>query len=258
VGICELANPARRQSNPAGRCAKNSFLAAFDVRNGNELWRTRREDVPTWSTPTIAPYQGPNGPTEQIVVNGWKHVGGYDPKTGRELWKMRGGGDIPVPTPILADGLILLTSAHGPGRPIYAVRPQAAGDITGKAEAIAWSQERAGNYMQTPLAHNGLGYFCYDNGVLSVYEVKTGKRLYQERLGGGNSGFTSSPVAGGGRLYITNEEGKTYVIALGGEYKLLKENELGEPVMATPAIADGVLYIRGQRTLFAIGTRGKK
>jgi outer membrane protein assembly factor BamB len=234
---------------------KDSFLAAFDIRNGKELWRTPRADVPTWGTPAVAPYEAPGGPRQQIAVNGWKHIGGYDPRNGRELWRMAGTGDIPVPTPVVADGLIIFTSAHGPGRPIYAVRTKAGGDITGNTGMIAWSHERAGNYMQTPLIHNGLGYFCFDNGVLSVYDVKEGKRLYQERLGGGSSGFTSSPVAAGGRLYITNEDGKTYVIALGPVYKLLQENELGEPVMATPAIAEGVLYMRGRRNLFALRER---
>jgi outer membrane protein assembly factor BamB len=155
----------------------------------------------------------------------------------------------------VADGLIIFTSAHGPGRPIYAVRTNATGDITKNGDAIAWSHERAGNYMQTPLIHNGLGYFCLDNGVLSAYEIQSGKRLYQERLGGGSSGFTSSPVAAGDRLYVTNEDGRTYVIALGSAYKLLQENELGESVMATPAIADSVLYVRGRRHVFAIGER---
>jgi outer membrane protein assembly factor BamB len=232
---------------------KSSFLAAFDVRNGREIWRTPRKDVPTWGTPTVASYDAPGGPNQQIVINGWKHIGGYDPRDGRELWKMSGSGDIPVPTPVVAGNFILLTSAHGPGRPIYAVRTNAAGDITNDPKSIAWSHERAGNYMQTPLAHNGFGYFCLDNGVLSVYDIAAGKRLYQERLGDGKTGFTSSPVAAGNRLYITNEDGKTYVIALGGAYKLLKESELGESVMATPAIAEDVLYIRGQRHLFAIG-----
>ena len=234
---------------------KNSFLAAFDVRNGRELWRTERKDVPTWGTPTIAPYQASGGPKEQIVVNGYKQTGGYDPRTGRELWTMQGTGDIPVPTPVVDGGLIVVTSAHGPGRPIYAIRPNATGDITKSTTALAWSHDRAGNYMQTPLLHNGLAYFCADNGVLSVYEIETGKRVYQQRLGGGGSGFTSSPVMAGNRLYITNEDGRTYVVASGRTYNLLAENELGEPVMATPAIADGVLYIRGRRTLFAIGSR---
>jgi len=234
---------------------KDSFLAAFDVQTGKELWRTPRTDVPTWATPTVAPYDGPEGPKQQIVVNGWKHIGGYDPRNGRELWRMSGNGDIPVPTPVSADGLVIFTSAHGPGRPIYAVRTSAAGDITNNVKAMAWSQDRAGNYMQTPLTYDRLAYFCFDNGVLSVYELQTGKRLYQERLGSGSSGFSSSPVAAGKLLYITNEEGRTYVVPLGGEFKLLQENKLGESVMATPAIADGVLFIRGRRNLFAIGGR---
>jgi outer membrane protein assembly factor BamB len=237
---------------------KDSFLAAYDLRTGKQLWRTPRADVPTWATPSIAPYDVSGGPDVQIVVNGWKHMGGYDPRNGRELWRLKGTGDIPVPTPVVAGGLILLTSAHGPGRPIYAVRPNAVGDITNNLESIAWSHERAGNYMQTPLAHNGIAYFCMDNGVLSAFEIASGKRLYQERLGTGKTGFTSSPVAAQGRLYITDEDGRTYVIAPGGAYQLIRSNELGESVMATPAIAGDVLYVRGRYHLFAIGEKSDK
>jgi outer membrane protein assembly factor BamB len=232
---------------------KDSFLAAFDVKTGKDLWRTPRADVPTWGTPAIAPAAG--GGT-QVVVNGWKHIGGYDAKTGKELWKMKGGGDIPVPTPVVLDGLIVVTNAHGPGRPIYAIRTNATGDITGSKEHIAWTHDRVGNYMQTPLLHDGVGYFCFDNGVLTAFQLATGERLYQQRLGAGKSGFSSSPVAAGDRMYITNEEGHTYVVRLGKEYQLLGENDLGEAVMATPAISGGVLYVRGGRHLFAIG--GKK
>jgi outer membrane protein assembly factor BamB len=231
---------------------KDSFLAAFDVKTGKELWRTPRADVPTFGTPAIAP--AAKGAT-QVVVNGWKHIGGYDAKTGKELWKMKGGGDIPVPTPVIDNDLIVVTNAHGPGRPIYAIRTTATGDITGSKEHIAWTQERIGNYMQTPLLHNGIGYFCFDNGVLSAFQLATGERLYQERLGAGKSGFSSSPVAAGDRMYITNEEGHTYVVQLGREFKLLGENDLGEAVMATPAISNGVLFIRGSRNLFAIAAK---
>ena len=232
---------------------KNSFLTALDVKTGKELWRTERKDVPTWGTPAVAPYTAGGAKREQVVVNGWKHIGGYDLETGKELWKLEGGGDIPVPTPVYADGLIVITNAHGPGRPIYAIRTDAEGDITKTKSAIAWSHERAGNYMQTPLLHGGIAYLCYDNGVLSAYDLKSGERLYQQRLGTGMSGHSSSPVGVADRLYITNEDGKTYVLAAGREYKLLGENELGETVMATPAIADGVIYMRGRRHLFAIG-----
>ncbi len=234
---------------------KGSFVGAFDIETGKELWRTPRNDVPTFGTPAVVPYTAGGAKSWQVVVNGWKHIGGYDLKTGKELWRLQGGGDIPVPTPVSEDGLVVITNAHGKGRPIYAIRTDVAGDITESHAGIAWLQDRSGNYMQTPLLHDGLGYFCFDSGVLTVYKLSSGEKLYQQRLGGGTSGFTSSPVAGGDRLYITNEEGHSYVLALGREYQLLAENDIGETVMATPAIADGVLYIRGGKHLFAIGPK---
>lgn len=234
---------------------KDSFLAALDIKTGKELWRTPRHDVPTFGSPAVVPYTGGGANGWQVVVNGWKHIGGYDLKTGKELWSLKGGGDIPVPTPVFADGLVVITNAHGRGRPIYAIRTDAAGDITDSKSAIAWTEPRGGNYMQTPLLDNGLGYFCFDSGVLSVYKTATGERQYQQRLGGGTSGFTSSPVAAGDHLYITNEEGHSYVLALGPSYRLVAESELGETVMATPAIADSVLYMRGGKHLFAIGAK---
>jgi len=232
---------------------KDSFLAAFDAATGKELWRTARADVPTFGTPAVASYTDGGAKGLQVAVNGFKHIGGYDFKTGKELWRMRGTGDIPVPTPVSLGNLIVFTSAHGPGRPIYAVRTDAAGDLNENRAGLAWSQERAGNYMQTPVLHDGLAYFCFDNGVLTVFQLATGERIYQQRLGEGKSGFSSSPVLAGGRLYVTNEEGRTYVVAAGREYKLLAENELGEQVMASPALSENTLYLRGRRHLFAIG-----
>jgi len=235
---------------------KDSFLAAVDIDTGKELWRTKREDVPTFGSPAVVPYTAGGKKEMQVVVNGWKHIGGYDLKTGKELWKMTSvGGDIPVPTPVFADGLIVLTSAHGKGRPIYALRTDAAGEIDDKNPAMAWTIPNGGNYMQTPVLAGGLAYFCFDSGVLTVYQLKTGEKLYQQRLGGGTSGFSASAVAAGGKLYVTSEDGVTFVVAQGGEYKLLAQNELGETVMASPAIAGDVLYLRGRKHLFAIGTK---
>ena len=232
---------------------KNSFVAALDLATGKELWRTPRTDVPTFGTPAVLPYTAWGARGMQVVVNGWKQIGGYDFETGKELWKLKGGGDIPVPTPVFLDGLIVITSAHGSERPIYAIRTDAAGELTADNKSMAWMQARAGNYMQTPVLHDGLGYFCYDNGVLTVYQLSNGEKLYQQRLGTGTAGFSGSAVIGGGHLYITNEEGHTYVLAPGREYKLIGQNELGETVMSTPAIADGVLYIRARKHLFAVG-----
>jgi hypothetical protein len=234
---------------------KNGFVAAFDVHTGKELWRTARTDVPTFGTPTVAPYTGREGVTRQVVVNGWKQIAGYDLETGKELWTMKGGGDIPAPTPVFGDGLVVVTQAHGPGRPIYAIRADASGDLASNRAAVAWTQERAGNYMPTPLLHDGLAYFCNDGAVMTVYRLASGERVYQQRLGTGDSWFSGSPVAAGGRLYATDENGKTYVLALGAEFRLLGQNELGENVMATPAVVDGVIYLRGRRHLFAIGSK---
>jgi len=231
---------------------KDSFVAAFDVKSGKELWRTPRTDVPTFGTPAVVP--AANG-AKQVVVNGWKQIAGYDLKSGKLIWHMAGAGDIPVPTPLHDNGLIIITNAHGPGRPIFAIRNNAEGEITNKPEAIAWKQDRAGNYMQTPLLNEGIGYFCYDNGVLTTFQLSTGERLYQQRLGAGSSGFTSSPVAADGKLYITNEDGHSYVVKLGNQYQLLGENELGEQVMSSPAISNGVLFLRGRSHLWAIGEK---
>jgi outer membrane protein assembly factor BamB len=234
---------------------KNSFLTALDLATGKELWRTTRSDVPTFGTPAVVPYTAGEARAMQVVVNGWKQTGGYDLATGKELWKLKGGGDIPVPTPVIMDGLIIITSAHGGERPIYAIRTDATGDLTTDSKSMAWVQQRAGNYMQTPLLHDGLGYFCYDNGVLTVYQLSSGEKVYQQRLGLGTAGFSSSAVIAGDHLYVTNEEGHAYVLAPGRDYKLLAENEFGETVMSTPAISDGVLYIRARKHLIAIGSQ---
>ena len=232
---------------------KGSFLAAFDLATGREIWRTPRADVPTWSTPAVYV----DDRVAQVVVNGWKHIGGYDLATGREIWRMSGGGDIPVPTPFAAHGLIFITNAHGGQSPIYAVRPTARGDITLKEgeqanEHIAWSAPRDGAYMQTPLVYGDLLYVCKDNGVLGVFDAKTGRRQYQARLADGKTGFSASPVASNGRIYFTSEEGDVYVVGAGGTFEQLAVNPLGEVAMATPAISEGVLFFRTRGHLVAV------
>jgi outer membrane protein assembly factor BamB len=232
---------------------KDSFVAAFDAKTGKEHWRTARADVPTWSTPAIV--DTPSGP--QLVVNGFKHAGGYDARTGKEVWRLTATGDIPVPTPIVGEGLIFVTNAHGPGSPIYAIKPTATGDIslaegTTSNAHIAWSTPREGAYMQTPLLYRGHLYVCRDNGVLGVYDAKTGERKYQQRLADGKTGFTASAVAADGKVYYTSEEGGVYVIKAGPVFEQLAENTLGEVAMATPAISDGMLFFRTRGHLIAI------
>ena len=233
---------------------KNSFLAAFDVKDGRELWRTARQDVPTWSTPTIHRV----GNQTQVLVNGWHHIGAYDFKTGREIWKINGGGDIPVPTPVTGLGFVYITSAHGPMAPVYAIREDATGDISLPANQtsnthIAWSVPRGGAYMATPILYRDLLYVMGWNGVLLAFDARTGERLYQERVGAGTTAFTASPVAADDKIYITSEEGDVFVVRAGRVFQLLATNPLGEIGMASPAISEGVLYFRAGKSMMAIG-----
>ena len=233
---------------------KDSFVAVFDLKDGSEIWRTPRDDVPGWATPAI---HG-EGDAAQVILNGYRHSGGYDLATGDEIWRIRGGGDIPVPTPVVAGDLVFLTSAHGRSRPIYAVKLSAKGGVTpGSPDApgdhLAWYRERAGNYMQTPIVYRGLAYFCYDNGVLACYSARTGERHYKHRLGGGGRGFTASPVAGDGKIYFTSEPGDVFVLRAGTELHIEATNSLGDIAMATPAVASGVLYFRTRSGLIAVG-----
>jgi len=236
----------------------NGFVTALNLADGKEIWRTPRDDTATWSTPNV----WAAGERAQLVVNGWKHIGGYDLQTGQEIWRMAGGGDCPVPTPVFGEDLAFFTSAHGPRRPIYAVRMGATGDIslqkgTSTNAFVAWSALKGGAYMQTPLVYGGLLYSCHDDGVLSCYEARTGRRHYQERLGSGGEGFTASPVASAGQLYFTGEQGSVFVVKPGERFEVWATNKLDEVCMATPSIAAGVLYYRTQGHLVALGSKEK-
>ena len=234
---------------------KGSFLAAFDAATGKELWRTDRADVPTWSTPNVHTLAG----VPQVVVNGWRHMGGYDLATGREVWRLHGRGDIPVPTPVIGERLIYLTSSHG-GRGTFAVKGDARGDVTPPEGAttsagVAWSADDAA-YMQTPLLYRGHLYVCRDNGVLTVFDPLSGARVYQQRLGQGNSGFTASPVAANGRVYFTSEDGEVYVVKAGPTFELLATSTLGETALATPALSGGRLFFRTRDHVVAVEPAG--
>ena len=232
----------------------NSFLAEFDLTDGKELWRTSRKDVPTWGTPTVAKVGGQT----QVLVNGWHHNGAYDFATGKEVWQLNGGGDIPVPTPVVAYGFAYFTSGHGKFRPMQAIRLDARGDITPSETgatnaAIAWAHARQGTYMQTPIVVADRVYGCLDNGVLTCFDAKTGAISYSERLGSGSEGFTASPVSDGRNLFFASEVGNVFVVPADGKFSVTTTNKLGETCMASPAISDGTLFFRTRERLTAIG-----
>lgn len=232
---------------------QNSFLAAFRLKDGGEIWRTPRDENSTWSTPTVYT----NGSRAQVIVNGYRHIGGYNVETGKALWRLRGGGDIPVPTPVVAHDLIFITNGHGRLNPIYAIRSDATGDISLQGESLSssgvvWSVLRDGTYLQTPLVYGDYLYACRSNGIVGCFEAKTGKRVYQERLGTGRTGFTASPIAADGKVYFTSEEGDIYVLQAGSQFKILATNPMGEVCMATPALSEGTLFFRTQDHVVAI------
>ena len=233
---------------------KNSFLAALDLETGKTLWKKTRNDLPAWSSPAVSL----EGEATQVVVNGYRHIGGYDFRTGKELWRFRGGGDIPVPTPVTGHGLAFITNAHGRLAPIYAIRLDSRGDVSlppGKSSSkqVPWSVNRGGAYMQTPLLYGDYFYNCRDNGVLACFEAKSGKLVFQARLGPGLGGFCGSPVASGGKIYYVSEIGDVVVIKAGApELKVLARNPLGETCLSTPAISEGEMFFRTRSHLVAL------
>ena len=233
---------------------KDSYIAAYDIKTGKELWKTPREELPSWGSPTV--YEGKQ--RAELITSGPKRIRSYDPATGKELWWLGPMSEITTPTPIVAHDLIFVTSGYAPIQPIYAIRPGGSGDLTLKdgkesSDFIAWSKQRGGPYMPTPIVYGEPLYTCSNNGVLTAYNAKTGERVYQERIGGTGGAFTASPVASDGKIYLSSEDGDVFVVKAGPKYELLAKNPVGEVMMATPAISDGLLIVRTVSNLFAFG-----
>jgi outer membrane protein assembly factor BamB len=234
----------------------DSFLLGLDAGTGKQVWLTERDELPSWGTPTVA--QTAAGP--ELVANASNYIRGYDPRTGKELWRLGGSSKITAPTPIFADDKFVIASGRGPERPIFVVRAGARGDLTlpeGKttSDAVVWSRMGRGSYMPTPLIYDGILYVLSNNGVLDAYDFQTGEEIYRQRLPLVGSGFSASPVAADGKIYLANEDGEVLVIAAGRKFSHLATNSMGELVMATPAMSEGVIYVRSSQSLFAVGRK---
>ena len=233
---------------------ENSFLAAYDVKTGKELWKTKRDEFPGWSTPNIYNYEG----NTRIAVNGYKLRGGYDFDTGKEIWRMSGGGDVPIPTPVIGKDLIFFNSAHGPSSPILGIKTNATGDITLKVsektnEYVKWSIPRGGSYIHTLLLYGEHLYNVNWNGTVVCFDASSGKEIYNAKLGKSKS-FIASPVASDSKIYIVDEEGTVFIIQDGDSFKLLAEISLNDNCLSAPAITDGMIFFRTQKFLIAIGS----
>jgi len=232
----------------------DSFLLAVKADTGETVWKTTRDELPSWGTPTVAVTS--SGP--QLVTNASNFIRGYDPATGKELWRLGGSSKITAPTPVFDGGLFVVASGRGPERPV--VRPEAHGDVTlasGKtsSDAIVWSRTGRGSYMPTPLIYKGILYVLANNGVFDAYDLKTGEEIYRQRLERIGNGFSASPVAADGKIYLSNEDGDMVVVAAGREFRQIAANPMGDLLMATPALSDGAMYVRTSKSLFAIANR---
>ena len=228
---------------------KDSFIAAFNIKDGKELWRTPRAEIPTWGTPTIV--SSKNG--VELVTNGTKAIRGYDPKTGKELWTAGPNSEITVTTPIFANDLIFVSNSYPPIQKTWAIKPGSAGDLVKVTDAVAWTKPK-GVYLPTPVAYQDQLYIIQNNAILNTYKTANGDAVYQQRIGNGGS-YSASPIAAAGRIYLTSEDGDIHVVKAGPNFELLASNPMGEVLMATPALVDGVLYVRGMQHLFAIGEK---
>ncbi|MEO7270846.1 MAG: PQQ-binding-like beta-propeller repeat protein [Vicinamibacterales bacterium] len=241
-----------------GDTQTESFVMALDIATGRTKWKTVRAELPSWGSPTV--YVSRSGDRAELVTNSPNFVRGYDPDTGAERWRLARSSKITTPTPVFADDLIIVSSGRAPERPILAIRPGGQGDITPPADREAggflrWSKTARGPYMPTPLIYQGLLYVLANNGLFDAYDVKTGTEIYRQRVPHQGSGFSASPVVADGRIYLSSEDGDMFVVRAGTEFSLLATNPIGEPLMATPAIAGNHLYVRGAQHLFAIGAR---
>jgi outer membrane protein assembly factor BamB len=230
----------------SGDSLAGCFLAGLDRSTGKVVWKADRKATGRhgdYATPIIATLAG----KPQLILMGLGEVSSYDPRTGKRLWNCKGPSEVTGCTPAFSDTLVFATGGY-PEKNLLAIRADGSGDVTDTH--VAWRSNSGVAYVPSPLYHDGLLYLVSDGGVATCFEAKSGKQLWQERLAGA---FTSSPVLAGGRVYVTNESGRTHVFEAGRTFRRAATNDLGERVLATPAICGGRVYLRTSQALYCIG-----
>lgn len=241
---------------------KQPFIAAYDTKTGKEAWRQNRDigsaGKPMPKSAWVTPYVWRHGGRVEIVTVGPGVAISYD-LGGKELWRMSGMSGAPIPMPFASDGLLYVNG--GRGRPLFAVRPGAAGDISLKKgetsnEHVAWSDPRGGTYLPTAVAYEGALYSVSETGILSRFDAKTGNLTYKTRIDPAATAFSSSPWAYNGRVFFLSEEGQTFVVEAGETFRLLRVNTLDDMALASPAIAADRLLLRTEHRLYSIRRPG--
>ena len=225
---------------------ERSFIVALDRRTGKEAWRTPRSIQASWSTPALAK----TAERTELITAGNEFIVSYDARTGKELWRVKGTGGWTVPTPIVGQGVVVASAAH-PLKRAVAVRLGSSGDVTG-TPAIAWERDKGTGYTPSSIAYGNYAYILTDGGLITCVDIKTGEVMYEGARPPKPARYWASPVAFGGKIFLTNEHGETHVIAAGPKYEILGVNTIDEPVYASLAPSDGRLFLRTWSKLYKI------
>ncbi len=223
-----------------------SFMLAVDKKTGKELWRVERKNQASWSTPLVLEANG----RRELIASGTEAVIAYDPATGKELWRSKGVVGNAVPSPVSGHGMVFVAAGY-PEKRAYGIRLGGKGDISQKPEFV-WSYDKGVGYVPSPILYGDFLYVMSDRGLVTCLDAKTGERRYEGQRVPKPATFTASPVAYGGRLFLTSEEGETFVLKAGPVHEVLATNSLGEAVYASPAMAGGELYLRGVQHLYCV------
>ncbi len=225
-----------------------SFIAALDKKTGKEVWKMPRKVQVSWSTPLLAR----TAKRAELITSGTESVIAYDPATGKELWRHKGVESNAIPSPVANSDMVFL-AAGSPAKIVIAIRLGGTGDLTG-TPSVPWKYAKGTAYVPSPILYGDYLYLTTDRGILTCIDAKTGEVKYE----GGRipipATFTASPVAFGGKILMTSEDGDTFVVKSGPKHEILGTNSIGEPVYASPAIADGRIFIRGEKNIYCIGS----
>jgi outer membrane protein assembly factor BamB len=224
---------------------ERSVILAYDKRTGKEVWRTKRDVQISWATPVLVD----TGTRTELVTNATEFVIAYDPATGKELWRSKGVESNAIHTPLVGHGLVIVTAGY-PEKKVIALRP---GDVP-PSQRVAWEYAKGTGYVISNILYGDYLYLITDNGIVTCLDPKTGAIKYEGGRVPVPSRFTGSPVAFGGYVALTSQDGDTFLLKAGPEHQVVRTNAVGEPVMSSPAIANGHIYIRAQKHLFAIGS----
>ena len=226
---------------------QGSYMLALDKTTGKELWRVPRDEVSSWSEPLVVTHNG----RKQVVVSASTKVRAYDPATGKLIWETGGLGSNVIPAPVRMGDLVYVMSGHREPN-LLAVRLGREGDLTG-TDAIVWKNDRGNSYTAAPVLHDSKLYFISDNGLLTCLNATTGEAYYKQQRLPKPYAFKSSPVSANGKLYLSTEDDDVVVVKMGEKYEVLATNTLpDEMFIATPAVAGGSIYLRGQSALYCI------